>query len=94
MSSCFRIIHILPFFPAGAGYDSTIPDAPNAESHQLTKTLAENVGKLVDQYLDAMEKVGCVNFSSIFVYILAWKSFNALVVERWKKCIVNQFLPL
>lgn len=45
-------------FPfAGAGYDSIIPDAPNAESHQLTKTLAENVGKLVEQYIDAMEKV-------------------------------------
>ncbi|XP_078161612.1 putative methionine--tRNA ligase [Carex rostrata] len=43
--------------PAGAGYDSIIPDAPNAESHQLTKTLAENVGKLVEQYIDAMEKV-------------------------------------
>ncbi|KAJ4755990.1 Methionine--tRNA ligase [Rhynchospora pubera] len=43
--------------PAGAGYDSIIPDAPNVESHQLTKTLAENVGKLVEQYIDAMEKV-------------------------------------
>ncbi|XP_072954833.1 probable methionine--tRNA ligase isoform X1 [Typha angustifolia] len=43
--------------PAGAGYDSIIPDAPHAESHQLTKLLAENVGKLIDQYLDAMEKV-------------------------------------
>ncbi|XP_073103734.1 probable methionine--tRNA ligase isoform X2 [Elaeis guineensis] len=43
--------------PPGAGYDSVIPDAPDAESHQLTKSLAEKVGKLVDQYLEAMEKV-------------------------------------
>lgn len=42
---------------AGLGYDSTIPDAPDAESHPLTKTLAEKVSKYVDQYLEAMEKV-------------------------------------
>jgi methionyl-tRNA synthetase len=47
----------MPFLFAGAGYDAVIPDAPNAESHQLTKTLAENIGKLVEQYIDAMEKV-------------------------------------
>jgi hypothetical protein len=52
-------VHLLnmPFLFAGAGYDAVIPDAPNAESHQLTKTLAENIGKLVEQYIDAMEKV-------------------------------------
>ncbi|OAY79518.1 putative methionine--tRNA ligase [Ananas comosus] len=43
--------------PPGIGYDLVIPDASNAESHQLTKVLAENVAKLIDQYLDAMEKV-------------------------------------
>ncbi|XP_058097366.1 probable methionine--tRNA ligase [Magnolia sinica] len=43
--------------PPGLGYDSTIPDAPNAESHLLTKTLAEKVSNHVDQYLEAMEKV-------------------------------------
>ncbi|KAJ4795749.1 Methionine--tRNA ligase [Rhynchospora pubera] len=43
--------------PAGSGYDSIIPDAPNVKFHQLTMTLAENVSKLVDQYIDAMEKV-------------------------------------
>ncbi|XXG60767.1 hypothetical protein AAC387_Pa04g2595 [Persea americana] len=43
--------------PPGLGYDSTIPDAPDAESHPLTKTLAEKVSKYVDQYLEAMEKV-------------------------------------
>ncbi|XP_020266926.1 probable methionine--tRNA ligase [Asparagus officinalis] len=43
--------------PAGSGYGSIIPDVQNAESHQLTKNLGETVGKLVDQYLDAMEKV-------------------------------------
>eukprot|EP00262_Sarcandra_glabra_P020927 TRINITY_DN8529_c0_g2_i4.p1 TRINITY_DN8529_c0_g2~~TRINITY_DN8529_c0_g2_i4.p1 ORF type:complete len:812 (+),score=143.20 TRINITY_DN8529_c0_g2_i4:37-2436(+) len=43
--------------PPGLGYDSTIPDVLNAESHQLTKTLAEKVGKHAEQYLEAMEKV-------------------------------------
>ncbi|KAJ6796507.1 putative methionine--tRNA ligase [Iris pallida] len=43
--------------PTGSGYGSVIPDAPDAESHELTKTLAGTVCKLVDQYLDAMEKV-------------------------------------
>lgn len=44
-------------FIAGAGYGSIIPDASNPQSQQLTKYLGEKVGKLVDQYLDAMEKV-------------------------------------
>ncbi|KAG0460097.1 hypothetical protein HPP92_023225 [Vanilla planifolia] len=43
--------------PSGSGYNSIIPDAPDAESHQSTKTLSEKVFKLVEQYLDAMEKV-------------------------------------
>ncbi|KAL5200070.1 hypothetical protein ABZP36_021273 [Zizania latifolia] len=43
--------------PAGAGYDSIIPDAPNAESHPLTVALAEKTNKWVEQYLEAMEKV-------------------------------------
>jgi methionyl-tRNA synthetase len=43
--------------PAGAGYDSIIPDAPNAESHPLTNALAEKTNKWVEQYLEAMEKV-------------------------------------
>ncbi|KAG2553788.1 hypothetical protein PVAP13_9KG622000 [Panicum virgatum] len=43
--------------PAGAGYDSIVPDAPNAESHPLTKAYAEKTSKWVEQYLDAMEKV-------------------------------------
>ncbi|GLU08690.1 hypothetical protein SLE2022_255870 [Rubroshorea leprosula] len=43
--------------PTGQGYGSIIPDAPGAESHHLTKTLAEKVGKYVEQYVEAMEKV-------------------------------------
>ncbi|WOL18617.1 putative methionine--tRNA ligase isoform X1 [Canna indica] len=43
--------------PEGAGYNSIIPDAPDAESHKLTRDLGEKVGNLVDQYLDAMGKV-------------------------------------
>lgn len=41
----------------GAGYDSIVPDAPNAESHPLTKALVEKTNKWVEQYLEAMEKV-------------------------------------
>ncbi|WCJ33171.1 Methionine--tRNA ligase cytoplasmic [Euphorbia peplus] len=43
--------------PSGTGYGSVIPDAPNADSHPLTKKLAEEVGKYVEQYIEAMEKV-------------------------------------
>ncbi|KAK6914322.1 Methionyl/Leucyl tRNA synthetase [Dillenia turbinata] len=43
--------------PTGSGYGSVIPDAPGAESHPLTATLAEKVGKYVEQYVEAMEKV-------------------------------------
>jgi len=42
---------------AGQGYDSIIPDAAGAASHSLSKTLAEKVGDLVEQYVKAMEKV-------------------------------------
>ncbi|KAL5562128.1 hypothetical protein UlMin_031875 [Ulmus minor] len=43
--------------PQGLGYGSVIPDAPGAESHLSTKTLAERISKYVDQYIEAMEKV-------------------------------------
>ncbi|KAJ6751331.1 hypothetical protein OIU85_001826 [Salix viminalis] len=43
--------------PPGSGYGSVIPDAPDAGSHPLTNKLAEEVGKYVEQYLEAMEKV-------------------------------------
>ncbi|KAF8394062.1 hypothetical protein HHK36_020264 [Tetracentron sinense] len=43
--------------PPGLGYGSTIPDAPGAESHLLTQALSEKVGKYVEQYVEAMEKV-------------------------------------
>ncbi|XP_031379434.1 methionine--tRNA ligase, cytoplasmic [Punica granatum] len=43
--------------PPGLGYGSVVPDAPGAESHALTANLAEKVGKFVDQYVEAMEKV-------------------------------------
>lgn len=69
--NCELLMHSLSMsFPfAGAGYDSIIPDAPNAESHQLTKTLAENVGKLVEQYIDAMEKVSRYFWPSIYLFL-------------------------
>ncbi|KAI3909608.1 hypothetical protein MKW98_014025 [Papaver atlanticum] len=43
--------------PSGIGYGSIVPDAPNAESHSLTKALAEKIGNYVEQYVEAMEKV-------------------------------------
>ncbi|CAN6288270.1 unnamed protein product [Urochloa humidicola] len=43
--------------PEGAGYGSIIPPATNANSHPQTRTISETVGKLVDQYIDAMDKV-------------------------------------
>ncbi|KAG7591221.1 Aminoacyl-tRNA synthetase class Ia anticodon-binding [Arabidopsis thaliana x Arabidopsis arenosa] len=43
--------------PENIGYGSIIPDAPGAESHQLTMSLSEKVGKLVVEYVEAMEKV-------------------------------------
>ncbi|KAM1570347.1 probable methionine--tRNA ligase [Malus sylvestris] len=43
--------------PQGQGYGSIIPDASGAESHSLTKRLAERIGIYVDQYIEAMEKV-------------------------------------
>ncbi|KAM3212976.1 hypothetical protein ACQJBY_065784 [Aegilops geniculata] len=43
--------------PEGAGYGSIIPEAPNADIHPLSQSLAETVGNLIQQYIDAMDKV-------------------------------------
>jgi hypothetical protein len=59
---------LLFFFLVGAGYDSIIPDAPNAESHPLTNALAEKTNKWVEQYLEAMEKVSFCTVSSIALF--------------------------
>ncbi|KAF3529660.1 hypothetical protein DY000_02038747 [Brassica cretica] len=40
-----------------AGYGSVIPDAPRAKSHILTKCVGDKVGRLVAEYVKAMEKV-------------------------------------
>jgi methionyl-tRNA synthetase len=47
----------LPTVPAGTGYGSLVPEAPNADKHSLSQSLAETIGKLVEQYIDAMDKV-------------------------------------
>ena len=39
------------------GYGSVIPDAPRAKSHILTKWVGDKVGRLVAEYVKAMEKV-------------------------------------
>ncbi|GAB2210012.1 hypothetical protein Droror1_Dr00015262 [Drosera rotundifolia] len=43
--------------PSDQGYCSVMPEAPGAESHALTRTLALKVGKYVEQYVELMEKV-------------------------------------
>ncbi|KAJ4846697.1 hypothetical protein Tsubulata_027182 [Turnera subulata] len=43
--------------PPGAGYNSVIPDALEANSHLSTIKLAEKVGNCVDEYLLNMEEV-------------------------------------
>ncbi|XP_023634752.1 methionine--tRNA ligase, cytoplasmic isoform X2 [Capsella rubella] len=43
--------------PESAGYGSVVPDAPGAESHLPTVSLGRKVGKLVEEYVEAMEKV-------------------------------------
>ncbi|KGN61431.1 probable methionine--tRNA ligase [Cucumis sativus] len=43
--------------PLGQGYGSIIPDVPDVVSHELTLSLADKVGKYVDQYMESMEKV-------------------------------------
>ncbi|RVW68080.1 putative methionine--tRNA ligase [Vitis vinifera] len=51
-----RVLSFIAKAP-GLGYGSSIPDAPGAESHYLTKALAEKVGAYLEQYIEAMEKV-------------------------------------
>uniref|UniRef100_A0A0E0M7E6 methionine--tRNA ligase n=1 Tax=Oryza punctata TaxID=4537 RepID=A0A0E0M7E6_ORYPU len=43
--------------PEETGYGSVVPDSPDVDSHTLTQSLAETIGKLIDQYIDAMDKV-------------------------------------
>lgn len=51
------LILLFSIVPAGAGYGSIIPEAPNADIHPLSQSLAETVGNLIQQYIDAMDKV-------------------------------------
>ncbi|KAE8698064.1 putative methionine--tRNA ligase [Hibiscus syriacus] len=51
------INRVLSFIAKPPGYDSITPEAPNAESQPLTKALSERVGKHLEQYIEAMEKV-------------------------------------
>lgn len=55
----------------GLGYGSVIPDAPEAESHPLTQTLAGKVGRFVEQYVEAMEKVDQFHTDSIAIFTAA-----------------------
>lgn len=66
------MLHLLIVFHSstGLGYGSVIPDAPGAELHQLTKTLAEKVGRFVEQYVEAMEKVVDAILTNILFFLL------------------------
>ncbi|VVA90838.1 unnamed protein product [Arabis nemorensis] len=49
---------VLSFIAEPQGYDSVIPDiAPGAEFHLPTMSMAKKVGKLVEEYVEAMEEV-------------------------------------
>ena len=41
----------------GEGYRSVVPDALGAEAHKLNVDLGERIGKLVEKYVEAMEKI-------------------------------------
>lgn len=52
---------------SASGYGSVIPDAPDADSHSLTKALGDKVGSYVEQYIEAMEKVTSLcSYSKIY----------------------------
>nr|XP_027119045.1 probable methionine--tRNA ligase [Coffea arabica] len=51
-----RVLNFIAKAP-GLGYGSILPDAQDAESHPSTKALGDKVGELVEQYVEAMEKV-------------------------------------
>ncbi|XP_042443622.1 probable methionine--tRNA ligase [Zingiber officinale] len=70
--------------PEGAGYDSIIPDAPHAQSHPLTKDLGEKVGKLIEQYLDAMEKVKLKQGLKIAMSISSEGNFYLQESQFWR----------
>ncbi|KAM5581303.1 putative methionine--tRNA ligase [Rosa sericea] len=52
-----RVLSFVAKPSAKGGYGDTIPDAPHADSDALTLELAEKVGRYVDQYIEAMEKL-------------------------------------
>ncbi|PRQ53469.1 putative methionine--tRNA ligase [Rosa chinensis] len=52
-----RVLSFVAKPSAKGGYGDTIPDAPHADSDALTLELAEIVGRYVEQYIEAMEKL-------------------------------------
>ena len=41
----------------GEGYGYVVPYSLSAEAHKLTVDLGERISKLVEQYVEAMEKI-------------------------------------
>ncbi|KAL3681854.1 hypothetical protein R1sor_024810 [Riccia sorocarpa] len=81
--------------PAGEGYGGVVPEAPGAESHELTSALGANVGQLVKEYVEAMEKVKlkqglrtAMNVSSLGNLYLQDSKFWKLYKEDQAACAV------
>ncbi|EOA16039.1 hypothetical protein CARUB_v10004167mg [Capsella rubella] len=70
--------------PENAGYGSVIPDAPGAESHPLTISLAEKVEKLVAEYVEAMEKVKLKQGLKTAMLISSEGNFYLQANQFWK----------
>ncbi|CAL9225204.1 unnamed protein product [Arabidopsis halleri] len=70
--------------PDNAGYGSVIPDAHDAESHPLTKSLAEKVEKFVAEYVEAMEKVKLKQGLKTAMLISSEGNFYLQTSQFWK----------
>ncbi|KAG6546532.1 hypothetical protein Mapa_012081 [Marchantia paleacea] len=81
--------------PSGEGYAGVIPEAPGAESHELTITLGAKVGELVKEYVEVMEKVKlkqglrtAMNVSSLGNLYLQDSKFWKLYKEEPAACAI------
>ncbi|XP_050372237.1 probable methionine--tRNA ligase [Argentina anserina] len=76
--------------PSGQGYDSIIPDAPDAGSDPLTKRTAEKVGKCVEEYVEAMEKVKLKQGLKLAMSISSQGNIYLQESEFWRLYKVDQ----
>ncbi|XP_050380407.1 probable methionine--tRNA ligase [Argentina anserina] len=76
--------------PSGQGYDSIIPDAPDALSDPLTNRTAEKVGKCVEEYVEAMEKVKLKQGLKLAMSISSQGNIYLQESQFWKLYKVDQ----